>query len=606
MSDRSAQIHWMDWGDAAFEEAQKQDKLILLDIGASWCHWCHVMDRVTYSDPEIIKTINDRFIPVRVEGDKRPDIQERYLLGGWPTTAWLLPDGRILSGTTFVPPETLLLKLKEVDVLYHENKELVTMQVASMEAEAEADRTEAEIPSQTLFTDALNSLTNVLREDFDPDHGGFGDEPKFPYPDAVRFAFRRYRRTNDRGILDMALRSLDGQINIYDKVWGGFYRYGVRPNWSEPHYEKLLHVQASAMDNYLEAFQITGDDRYGEIAAGIKGYVMKFLADTESGGFYGSQDADVGSHDPNSDLILGEDYFNKDEADRLKMGIPYVDKTVYTDWNGMMISAFFKLYHVMGDEHARDFALKTIDRILERNWCDGCLCHYSDDSKVLVGALSDQIYFAMALVDAYQTTGNRSYLAKADELVQFMISNLHDVADGGFFFRPFDPHAKIEPLERHKSFEDNASAVFLLVEMGYLMGKDTYINLAERTLRAISYPQVMESIIGMIYGVAIDTFMNHPAHIVIVGSKGDVRTQEMLETSLHVYEPGMLVQLLDPADGTTQVGDCVYESGEEPVAYVCVQNVCRPPVKASELPTLLEHIIRSAPSNDDQTEYPES
>lgn len=591
-SDRSAQIRWMEWGDEAFIEAEKQDKLILLDIGASWCHWCHVMDRVTYSNPEVIKMVNDRFIPVRVEGDKRPDVQIRYLLGGWPTTAWLIPDGRILTGTTFVPPEAMILKLEEVDTLYHENKELVTMQVTSMEAGAEADRTEAEISIETLYVETAESLSTVLRHEYDSEHGGFGNAPKFPFPDAIRFAFLRYHKTGDEGMLNMALKSLDSMMAIYDPVWGGFYRYAVNADWTDPHYEKLLYVQASAMDNYLEAYQITADEKYAETAAGIKAYVMKFLADSDKSGFYGSQDADVGSNDPNAVLIVGEDYFPKNENDRLAVGIPYVDKTIYTDSNGMMISSFLKLYQVMGDEHALNFALKTIDRVLSDNAADGHMYHYSDGERKGPGILSDQVHFAQALIDAYQSTGIRSYLTKAEELVAFMVSDLQDVVDGGFYFRIFDPHAKVETLERHKPFDENVAAVGLLARMSHLTGNDDYCNLAERTMKSVSYPHVTESIIGMGYGVAAETFMTMPVHIVLVGDRDNAEMKKMLQTSLHIYDPEKLVQLLDTKDGAPAIGAMTYEPGEQPVAYICVQRVCHPPAKGlAELTLILNELL---------------
>lgn len=583
-------INWREWGNDALEQAEKEDKLILLDITAPWCHWCHVMDRTTYSDAEVARILNERFIPVKVDADKRPDIQDRYLLGGWPTTAFLVPDGRILTGTTFIPPDAMIRKLREVNDLYHEQKAIVTMHVTSMAAQAEAERAETEVPGG-LDTALIPEIEKTLKKEFDPVRGGFGNEPKFPHPDAVRFAFLQYRKTGDRDMLEIATKTLDGQMNLYDPMWGGFYRYAVNADWTQPHYEKMLYVQAGAIDNYLEAYQVTGEDKYGEIAAGSKAYLSRFMTD-ERGGFYASQDADVGSHDPEADLIPGERYFALDEAGRLATGMPYIDKSIFTDWNGMAACAYLRLYHAMGDEHAKDFACKTIDRITSECMRDGHMCHYYDGEPRLPGILSDQVYFAQALVDAYQTVGKRTYLENAMKLVGFMIDNLRDVVDGGFYFQLFDPSAKAEWLERHKPFDENVAAAKLLIQLHYLTGYENYRGLAERTLKAMAYPQLTDSIVGVGFACALDLYTSHPVHIVLVGDRHNEETQEMLETSLHAYEPRKLVQVLDPGEDALTIGEMTYQAEERPMAYVCVRNVCRPPVSGSEdLVVVLEDVM---------------
>ena len=595
-NEESTQIKWQDWSDGVFDRAVQEDKLMLLDISASWCHWCHMMDRTTYSDPRVIDIINDRFVPVKVDADKRPDVQDKYLLGGWPTTAFLIPDGRILTGTTFMPPQAMIHKLVEVDALYHEQKAVVTMHVTSAAAEAVYEREQTEPAAYVLKDDAIGTIVKAMKDGFDRDRGGFGTEPKFPYPDALRLAFLQYRKSHDPELLNIARKTLDGLMGIYDPVWGGFYRYSVTANWSKPHYEKMLYVQADAMDNFLEIYQVTGEDKYGEAAAGIKTYITRFLSDQEKGGFYGSQDADVNSHDKNLEMVPGEDYFPKDEAGRLAIGIPYVDKTIYTDWNGMMASSYLRLYQVMGDKDARDFALKTVDRLLAENVCGDRMCHYSDSEKYVPGALSDQTFFAIALLDAYQTSGKRKYLAQAEQLAKFMMDELQDVVDGGFYSLPYQPHAKGELAERHKPYDENIAAARFFTILHHLTGYQTYRDKAGRTLKAIGYPQVAESIIGAGYALSLDNFLNTPMHIVVVGDKENSRTQEMLQTGLHAYEPWKLVQVLDPEEDPLTIGETVYEAGEEPMAYVCVRNVCRQPITdTDDLITVLEDITGCVP-----------
>lgn len=596
--DRSSEIHWEGWTNQAFERAQAEDKLVLLSIGASWCHWCHVLDRTSYSDPEVIETINDRFVPVRVEADHRPDIQDRYLMGGWPTTAVLTPDARILTGATYMPPARMLRMLRQVDKLYHEDRTAVTLRVSGMseEAEAEADRHRGGMSSRKPGEEVFETLDTALRRDYDWSNGGFGTEPKFPFPDAVRLAFLLYRRTNDESTLEMALRTLDGMSRLIDPVWGGMYRYSVDAQWKHPHYEKMLYVQAGALDNYTQAFQVTGDDRYGEFAASIDSYIRRFLSDQERGGFYGSQDADVRSHEAEADLVAGEQYFPLGEDERLKIGVPYIDTAVYTGWNGMMCSAYFRLYSATDDMQAFGFALKTIDRLLRENVCDGLAYHYNDGEPRVPGLLADQVHFTQALIDAYQTAGRRSYLEHAKELAQVMLERMQDRENGGFYYQAPDPSAIGELARRDKPFDENVAAAKVLAQLNYLTGVESYRDAASRTLEAVAYPQLMESVMGAGYGLALDLCIEPPVHIVVVGDREHSETDKMLKASLHAYEPRKLVQVLDPDEDDLAIGEATYAAQEEPSAYVCVKNVCMSPVTGSDrLTVTLEDVLGGTP-----------
>lgn len=595
--DRSSEIHWEEWGDHAFDRARDEDKLVLLNIGAPWCHWCHVLDRSSYSDPEVIEVINARYVPVRVEADRRPDIQDRYLMGGWPTIAVLTPDGRILTGSTYMPPERMLRMLRQVDQLYHDDKTAVTLRVARLSEQAEDDRYRGGAPTRKLDPSTVVSIVNAMRRDFDSINGGFGTEPKFPFPDAVRLSFLQYRRTGDEFMLEMALGTLDGMASLIDPVWGGMYRYSVDAQWKHPHYEKMLAVQAGALDNYLEAYQVTADDRYGARAADIDRYIRQFLSDRELGGFYGSQDADVGSHEPEADLVTGERYFPKSEDERLQIGMPYTDKTVYTAWNGMMCSAYLRLCAAMDDMDAGNFAFKTIDRLLAENLRDGLVYHYNDGEPRLPGLLADQSLLAQALLDACQTSGRRSYLEHAEQIARVMLDEIQDKEQGGFYYQRPDPEAIGELSQRNKPFEENVAAAKTLVQLHYMTGKEPYREAAGRALEAVSYSQMLESIMGACYGLALDLYLEPPVHIVVVGDRAHTETAKMLKAGLHAYEPRKLVQVLDPGEDELTIGDLMYAAHGEPAAYVCVRNVCMNPVTGSEaLTTTLEDVLGGTPS----------
>ncbi len=592
--DRSSEIHWVEWSNEAFERARKEDKLVLLNIGAGWCHWCHQLDRTSYSDPQVVELINEKFVPIRVEADRRPDIQDRYLMGGWPTTAILTPDARILTGATYMPPERMLSLLRQVGQLYEEDREAVTLRASQMseEAEEEMGRHWAATSAKSPSREVIGSLVTAMRREFDSINGGFGTEPKFPFPDAVRLAFLQNRRTGDQTMLDMALKTLDGMARLIDPVWGGMYRYSVDAQWKHPHYEKMLYIQAGALDNYVEAYQVTANVKYAEIAAGIEVYVRRFLADRENGGFYGSQDADIGSHEPQADLITGEQYFPKSEKERLEMGMPHTDQTIYAGWNGMMCSAYFRLCSATDDMNAANFAIKTIDRLLRENVRDGLVYHYNDGEPRVPGLLCNQAYFAQALIDAHQTTGRRGYLEHAERIARVTLDVLQDRESGGFYYQPPDPHALGELAQRHKPFDENVMAAKVLTKLNYMTGREDYREAAGRALEAVSYPQLVESIMGAGYGLALDLHLEPPVHIVVVGNRDNTETGKMLKAGLHAYEPQKLIQVLDPDEDSLTIGALIYAAQKEPSAYVCVRNVCMSPIVGSdELTTTLEDVL---------------
>lgn len=584
-------IDWLEWSSEAFQKAQKENKLILMDISAVWCHWCHVMDKTTYSNPQVIRIVNERFIPIKVDSDRRPDIQERYLLGGWPTTAFLLPSGLMMSGSTFMPPEAMVNKLMEVDALYRNLKPVVEKQAEGTQAEIDVDRWQAERPVKKLDEGIIESIETAVSKTFDPVNGGFGTSPKFPYPDAVRLALLSHGSTRDPRMKEIITGTLDAMTGILDPVWGGFYRYSVDPSWKTPHYEKLLYVQAAIMDNYLEAYRAVENSGYLETARRIKEYTDAFLSDAKNGGFYGSQDADVRRLNSGEEFIPGEQYFIKDDAQRRTIGIPVVDKTIYTDWNGQMCSAYLSFYQTDGDEHARDFAVKTIDRIIAISTSNDRMCHYHDGHPHVTGLLADQVRFSKALIDTYQVTGERKYLDHAEKLAGFMKAGLQDVVDGGFYYQIDDPHAMGALADRYKPFDENAAAAEMLIKLHHLTGENAYFEMAENTLKSIDNPEIEASILGAGFAIALDAYFNPPTHIVISGYRDDPETEKMRDISLKTYIPRKLVQTLDPRDGVMRIGDTEYPAHEKTAAYVCHKQRCTPPIKnAEELEKTLKEI----------------
>jgi hypothetical protein len=305
-------IDWHEWGDVAFERAKAEDKPILLDIGAVWCHWCHVIDRESYENVEIAKIINEHFVPVKVDRDERPDVDSRYQSaisavsgqGGWPLTGFLLPDGKPFYGGTYFPPEDQMgrpgfrrVLLAVADSYRNKRADLERAANSLSEAVAQAEVfTGARAAFDPGVVDAqIKSITQL----FDIKNGGFGRAPKFPHASAIDLLLEGYQQTKEKHLLAMAETTLEKMARggVYDQLAGGFHRYSVDERWLVPHFEKMSYDNSELLKNYLHGHQLTQNAFLRETAEGMILWVTEVLSDQENGGFYASQDADYSLDD---------------------------------------------------------------------------------------------------------------------------------------------------------------------------------------------------------------------------------------------------------------------------------------------------------------------
>jgi uncharacterized protein YyaL (SSP411 family) len=305
-------IQWHEWGEEAFALAQRENKPVLLDIGAVWCHWCHVMDRESYDNPEIAAIINERFIAVKVDRDERPDVDSRYQLavsavsgqGGWPLTAFLTPDGKPFYGGTYFPPEDhygrpsfkrVLLSIanayqeKNVDVM--EQAKMVEASIS--QAESFAGR------SGDFSPQVIDAILEAAKGMFDAQNGGFGSAPKFFHPAILDLIIDQYVRTGDEKLKGIFVTTLEKMARggVYDQLAGGFHRYSVDERWIVPHFEKMSYDNSELLKNYVHGYQATGSEFYANVAKDILRWTDEWLSDRERGGFYASQDADYSMDD---------------------------------------------------------------------------------------------------------------------------------------------------------------------------------------------------------------------------------------------------------------------------------------------------------------------
>jgi uncharacterized protein len=301
-------VHWHPWGDAAFARARADDKPILLDIGAVWCHWCHVMDGESYEDPDVAELLNRDFVCIKVDRDERPDVDTRYQRavqaltgqGGWPLTAFLTPDGEVFFGGTYFPPEDnhygrpgFVSVLKQVAGIYRQQRDKVRENATAIRRHVTEALDEAQGGEVT--PQVLDGAAGEMARMFDIRYGGFGTAPKFPHPAAVRFLLARWHDTRADWMRQVVEQTLTGMAKggIRDHLGGGFHRYSVDERWIVPHFEKMAYDNSELLHAYLDGYAALGNPLFKAVAQGIVGWVSEVLSNAEQGAFYTSQDADV-------------------------------------------------------------------------------------------------------------------------------------------------------------------------------------------------------------------------------------------------------------------------------------------------------------------------
>ncbi|HEX4543431.1 MAG TPA: thioredoxin domain-containing protein [Candidatus Acidoferrum sp.] len=419
-------VDWHEWGDAAFARAKAEDKPILLDIGAVWCHWCHVIDRESYENVEIAKIINEHFVPVKVDRDERPDVDSRYQSaissisgqGGWPLTGFLLPDGKPFYGGTYFPPDDQMgrpgfrrVLLAVADSYRNKRADLERAANSLSEAVAQAEVfTGARAAFDPGVVDAqIKSITQL----FDIKNGGFGRAPKFPHASAIDLLLERYQQTKEKHLLAMAETTLEKMARggVYDQLAGGFHRYSVDERWLVPHFEKMSYDNSELLKNYLHGAQATENWLMSNTAEGIVAWTNEVLRDRENGGFYASQDADVSLDDDGDYFTWTLDevraVLTPEEARVIEMyydveahgemhhnpaknvlwvarELEHIAETLKTDWNAastLALTAEFKLL-----EARRKRPTPYVDKTMYVAWNAMFVSAYLEASRVLTGS----------------------------------------------------------------------------------------------------------------------------------------------------------------------------------------------------------------------------
>jgi uncharacterized protein YyaL (SSP411 family) len=677
-------VQWHAWGETAFAHAHDQNKPILLDIGAVWCHWCHVMDRESYEDAEIARVINEHYVAVKVDRDERPDVDSRYQAavaaisgqGGWPLTAFLTPDGRPYFGGTYFPRDDrygrpgfgrVLLTMAQV---WRERREEALESAASVMAAIEHNESFSGRNGE-LSLALVDKIAGSAIARFDPRNGGFGSQPKFPHPAALDLLLQiAVNRGNDQAreafIVTLEKMSRGG---VYDQLAGGFHRYSVDERWIVPHFEKMLYDNTELLRNYVHGFQSFVREDFRQTALEIVGWLDSVMTDRARGGFYASQDADI-SLDDDGDYFtwtldearalldgdelqvasvywdigdMGDMHHNpaknvlhrkftlqevaaqigKSEeevrqvvdsshrkllAARAQRPTPFIDRTLYTGWNAMAVTAYLETASVLRVGPVREFALLTLTRLLAEAWDGAGTIHhviaYGDGSRDgsserVPGTLDDYAFTVHACIDAWMASGEMSFYEAAIKLADAMINRFYDHSAGAFYdIEATAPGAialgaltaRRKPLQDTPTPAGNPAASAALLRLEALSGKATYREIAEDTLE--SFVGIVEhfGLYAGTYGLAAERLLLDPVQVVVVGTGEGADKLDALATTHYAVNksviriapdrlaPGALPEAL--AETLLQIPA---PKGAEAWALVCRGRTCMPPVSDPDL-----------------------
>lgn len=526
-------VDWYPWGDEAFEKAKNENKPVLVSIGYSTCHWCHVMAHETFENEEMARMLNERFVAVKVDREERPDVDAIYMKvcqaltgqGGWPLNVFLTPDQKPFYAGTYFPKESRFQMPGFADVitqLYNQYKENPKKIMDIGEQITRAIHNEGS-KKQGLDLDILHKCYRQLEQSFDPEYGGFGQAPKFPAPHQLTFLLRYYHWSKKERALEMVTTTLDAMADggIYDHIGFGFSRYSVDEKWLVPHFEKMLYDQAMLAIAYIEGYQMTRKERYRKMAEEILSYVMREMHDAD-GGFYSAEDADSEGEegefylwDPEEvlDVLgteLGEQFCEvydiskngnfegesiphliganptEDEREQLRKSRqkmfearekrvhPYKDDKILTSWNGLMIVAFAKAGRVFQDEVYTQAGKEALAFIEDRLIKDGRLMARIRKGEVKQsGFIDDYANLLWANIEMYETCFEVGYLEKAITLADQMIDLFWDEKNGGFYFYGKDGETLImRPKELYDAAvpSGNSVAALQLLRLSKLTG----------------------------------------------------------------------------------------------------------------------------------------
>jgi uncharacterized protein YyaL (SSP411 family) len=571
---RESQLNWRPWSDGVFAEAKRDHRFVLLDLEAVWCHWCHVMDANTYSDPQVIKLLRARYITLKVDQDSRPDLSNRYEDFGWPATVVFDGEGHeIVKRQGYLAPDEMASMLQAI------------IDDPTPGPSVEPER-KLELPADSLLTSAARAeLTQKFLNGYDSKYGSWGTSQKYLDWDSVEYAMDLARLRNDSRAAEMARQTLVEQLHLLDPAWGGVYQYSTDGDWNSPHFEKIMLMQAENLRIYSLAYAQWHDPQYLHAAQEIRRYLKTFLA-APNGAFYVSQDADLveGRH--------SADYFALNDAQRRKLGVPRVDKHIYARENGWAINGLATLYGTTGDPAALDDATRAARWVLANRSLPGGGFRHGTSSSAGEAAgpyLGDTIAMARAFVTLYGVTGDREWLVHARNAVDFIGKNFRDPSGAGLLTAkiPAD-RAHLPRAQRDENVMVARTANLLF----HYTGQAQYEQFAKDSMRYLAAKPVVDRLPASSALLADLEIGSEPLHLTVVGCKDDPVAQNLFQAALRYPSDYKRLEWWDVREGRLPNPDVQYPEMKQAAAFICTSRTCSPPIfDPAKLPDRVDKLL---------------
>jgi uncharacterized protein YyaL (SSP411 family) len=634
-------VDWFAWGEEALATAKREDKPILLSVGYSACHWCHVMAHESFEDPDTAALMNRWFVNIKVDREERPDLDRIYQAaqqlitrhaGGWPLTMFLTPaDQQPFFGGTYFPKEPrqgmpgFKEVLRRVAEYYRTHAAEIRQQNAQLEQAFELLRPPKAAADVELNASPLERARTALEQSFDPRFGGFGSAPKFPHPGSIE---RCLRDPAARHMASLTLTRM-AEGGIYDQLGGGFSRYSVDDAWMIPHFEKMLYDNGQLLGAYAAAAAATGESLFARVAGETADWALRDMRAPE-GGFYSSLDADSEGHEGKfylwsrsevRALLTESEYevfshrFGLDEAANFegawhlrvlqsveRPGAPTLlesarakllaartlrvwparDEKILTAWNGLMIKGLAIAARLLRRPDLAAAATAAVDHIHRTSWRDGrLLATYKDGRAHLHAYLDDYAFLADALIELLQTRWRTRDLVFAQALAEVMMSFYADADSGGFFFTASD-HERL--IHRSKTFSDeaipsgNGAAASVLCRLGLLLGEVRYLAAAESTLKA-AWPSLLDY--PHAHASLLNALQDYLAPMQILIIRGPLHEATRWSSTLHAsYAPTRMIFAIPSDAAELPAALAEKRAGEQTLAYLCTGATCSAPLSS--------------------------
>ncbi len=551
-------VRWVEWGPEAFASARATNRLVLLDLGAVWCHWCHVMDEETYGDPGVRLLLAKGFVCVRVDQAEKPDLAHRYEDYGWPATIILNGEGEeLVKRRGYIPPAKMRALLSRITA----NPKPLGDDEDSTGDEAALSANGAPSLGTALTTD----LERSYDESYDAEHASWGFVhkflPKHPTEYALFLAVRGEPQARKQ-----ARDSLIAQLALLDDAWGGMYQYSHGGDWTHPHFEKIMAVQADDLMAYSRSALRFSEPRCSGAADAIADYILTFLRGPE-GAFRPSQDADLvkGRH--------AEDYFALDDAGRRARGIPEVDPHIFTAENGWAIRALALHHEALGRQASLDAAVRAAQWILaHRSLPGGGFRHEDDDDDGPY--LGDSLAMGQAFLELHRATGEPEWLERAANVADFIAE--HFVGPkGGFLTAALQPDLPLPPLPNR---DENIEMARWGLRLAHQTGAERHQKLADRAFAWLARPRIarLRPTAGVLLAFAERS--EAPREIVVVGKRDDPATQDLYQVALAQPRDYRRLVRWHPTEGALAGAQFPYPDMGKPAVFVCEGGVCSSPI----------------------------